>query len=213
MNLDLLKEKVGEFLSKDSSGHDYSHAERVLNHALAIQKIEGGDLTVISCAALVHDICRPWEKETGKLHFGPEALEIIKKVLQESQIQEEVIPQILDVVAKHDIYDWSDKEEKSVELKIIQDADNLDALGAIGIARCFAFGGANGLDIYRSGENLKFDKDFEEDPNYRTTSIAHFYDKLLKLKDNMNTETGKKLVKPKHKFMESFLEQFFEEWN
>jgi uncharacterized protein len=101
---------------------------------------------------------------------------------------------------------------KSIELQVLQDADNLDALGAVGIARTFAFGGANDLAIYNPGENLHFDKDFIEDPSHRTSTIAHFYEKLLKLKENMNTKTGKKLARQRHKIMEDFLDQFFAEW-
>jgi uncharacterized protein len=98
-------------------------------------------------------------------------------------------------------------------LKIVQDADDLDAIGAIGIARTFAFGGANSTPIYIPGENLNFTKDFVDNPNCRTSTIAHFYDKLLKLKQNMNTKTGIRLAKKRNKVMENFLKQFFDEWN
>ena len=103
---------------------------------------------------------------------------------------------------------------KSIELQIIQDADNLDAIGAIGIARTFAFGGVHNVQMYFPGENLKFNNDFVENPqNLNTSTIAHFYEKLLKLKDNMNTKTAKQIAQKRHQFMEDFLQQFFEEWN
>lgn len=208
-----LADQVKVFLEKESSGHDFYHAERVFNNALYIQKYEGGDRYVIGVSALVHDICRPWEKETGKSHFGPEALEIVKGVLEKSDISGVMIDPILEVVSLHDIYDWTEKmKDKSIELQIIQDADNLDAIGAIGIARTFAFGGSHGLSMYNPGENLTFDKDFIEDPNHRTSTIAHFYDKLLKLKENMNTPTGKRLGDQRHKIMTDFLDEFFAEW-
>lgn len=209
-----LKKEVQHFLSQESSGHDYHHAVRVYNNAHTLQSQEGGDLEIIGAAALVHDICRPWEKKTGKLHFGPEALEIIKNVLIKANISANKIESVLEVVAYHDIYDWSEKiEKKSIELQIVQDADNLDAIGAMGIARTFAFGGAYGLSLYNPGENLDFDTDFVENPNNRKSSIAHFYEKLLRLKENMNTKTGRKLAKKRHDFMENFLTQFFNEWN
>lgn len=209
-----LAEEVKKFLEHESSGHDFYHAERVFKNALYIQKHEGGDEFVIGAAALVHDICRPWEKKTGKSHFGPEALQIIDAVLQKVSISEDQRQAILAVVAEHDIYDWTEKNEtKSLELKVVQDADNLDAIGAIGIARTFAFGGAHGLALYNPGENLDFEKDFVEDPNHRTSTIAHFYEKLLKLVKNMNTDTGKRLGSERQKVMEDFLDQFFKEWN
>jgi uncharacterized protein len=215
MNNDFTKlsNQVKIFLEEESSGHDFYHSERVLNVALHIQKKEGGDKYVIGAAALVHDICRPWEKKTGKSHFGEEALEIIKGVLEKSEVSEDKIPDILKVVSLHDIYDWTEKlENKSLELQIVQDADNLDAIGAIGVARTFAFGGSHGISIYNPGENLDFEKDFIEDPNHKTSTIAHFYEKLLKLKDNMNTKTGRELAEHRHKVMTDFLDEFFAEW-
>lgn len=210
---DELKVLVRNFLEKDASGHDYYHAERVFNSALTLQAKEGGNLTVIGCAALTHDICRPWEKKTGKVHYGDEALAIIRKVLQETSMSVSDIEATLEVIKYHDIYDWTTKmENKSLELQVVQDADNLDAVGALGIARTFAFGGAHGLDMYIPGENLNFSEDFIEDPSRRKSSIAHFYEKLLKLTENMNTQTGLKLAQGRHLVMERFLEDFFDEW-
>ena len=208
-----LAKEVKRFLKGESSGHDFYHAERVFNNARYIQKQEGGDSIVVGAASLIHDICRPWEKKTGKLHFGKEALEIIKGVLQRSGIEDGKIQPILNVVELHDIYDWTNRiENKSTELQIVQDADNLDAIGAIGIGRTFAFGGAYGRQMYIPGENLTFTKDFVEDPDKRTSTIAHFHEKLLKLEKNMNTKTGIKLAKQRHKVIEDFLKQFFNEW-
>lgn len=212
-NFDPLITQIKKFLENESSGHDFYHVERVFKNALHIQKSEGGDFFIIGASALVHDVCRPWEKQTGKLHFGDEALMIIDKILEESKITPDQRKLVLDIVAKHDIYDWSNKDfTKSIELQVVQDADNLDAIGAIGIARTFAFGGANGLSLYSPGEKLDFTRDFVEDPNHRTSTIAHIYEKLLKLSKNMNTTTGKKLGQQRHKIMESFLKEFFNEW-
>lgn len=206
-------DRVHEYLNKEPSGHDFHHAVRVLNNALHIyEKEHKGDRHVIGVAALVHDICRPWEKKTGKSHFGPEALEIIASVLTDAGENDIVIAQVLDIVRLHDVYDWSNPQDKTVELKIVQDADNLDAIGAIGIARTFAFAGAHNCDMYIPGEDLEFRDDFVEDPNHRTSIIAHFYEKLLKLKDNMNTETGKSIAEGRHKIMVEYLDQFMNEW-
>lgn len=206
--------KVRSVLEAESSGHDYYHAERVLNNALYIQEKEcSGDRYIIGVSALIHDVCRPWEKETGKSHFGDEALERIRQMLIEINENEETITSVLEVVRLHDVYDWDNPQEKSIDLQIMQDADNLDAIGALGIARTFAFGGAHGLNMYIPGENHNFDKEFVEDPKHRTSTIAHFYEKLLKLHENMNTDTGKKLGEIRHNRMTKFLDDFFEEWN
>lgn len=208
-----LSSEAQRFLESESSGHDFPHAVRVFNNAMYIRGREGGDPDVVGAGALVHDICRPWEKKTGKSHFGEEALGIIKEMLERASFEASKIPAVLEVVRLHDIYDWTDKiKGKSIELKVVQDADNLDAMGAIGIARAFAFGGANGLSMYNPGEDLTFTKDYVDDPKKRTSTIAHFYEKLLKLRENMNTETGKKLADRKQKIMEDFLKQFFDEW-
>jgi len=210
---DSVRQIVKDFLARDSSGHNIDHSDRVFNLAMKIQEKEGGDKVVIGVAALVHDLCRPWEKETGKVHFGPEALLIIRQELSKVNLSSKTLEQILDVVAKHDLYDWTDKDNtKSIELKIVQDADNLDAIGAIGIARTFTFGGANGLNMYNKGENLEFSSDFVEDTSHRTSTIAHFYEKLFKLKQNMNTKTGLEIANERHEFMRKFVEKFFSEW-
>jgi len=208
-----LARDVENFLEDESSGHDFYHAERVFNNALYIQEYEGGDIAVIGSAALVHDIYRPWEKKTGKPHFGKEALEMIRLVVEKSGLDRDKVQSVLRVVELHDIYDWTEKiKDKSIELQVVQDADNLDAIGAIGIARAFAFGGAYGLQMYSPGENLTFIKDFVDDPSHQTSAIAHFYEKLLRLKGNMNTKTGLRLAEKRHKIMEDFLRQFFGEW-
>jgi uncharacterized protein len=212
-NFEKLHQQVEQYLQQESSGHDIYHADRVFNSALYIQSHEGGDEYIIGAAAIVHDICRPWEKKTGKSHFSPEALQIIRQVLTNSQVNLDKIEPVLEVVKRHDIYDWSDESsQKSIELQIVQDADNLDAIGAIGIARTFAFGGAHGSVMYYPGENLDFTNDFVEDPRHKTSTIAHFYEKLLKLKDHMNTGTGRRIAESRHQVMVDFLDQFFSEW-
>lgn len=209
-----VKTIVKEFLSQDSSGHDVSHAERVFNIAMTIHEKEGGDKEIIGIASLVHDICRPWEKQTGKSHFGDEALEIIRNELLKIKTEESVITKVLDIVAEHDLYDWTIKNDnKSIELKIVQDADNLDAIGAIGIGRTFAFGGSHGRAMYSPGEDLNVTEDYIDTIHNNTTTIKHFYEKLFKLSENMNTEAGKSMAHERHNFMVKFVDQFIAEWN
>jgi uncharacterized protein len=212
MNLDKLKSKLESFFELDNTGHDIHHALRVLYLAEKLQKSHGGNIDVIQISALVHDMYRPWEKRTGKSHFSEEALDMIQKFLLELAIRSNTIEQVIDVVRYHDVYDDERIPDKSIELQIIQDADNLDAMGAIGIARTFMFGGAYGLPMYIPGENLEFDKPFEDTPTHKTSTVAHFYEKLLKLRDQMNTNKGKEIAEKRHKFMEKFLKEFFNEW-
>lgn len=160
----------------------------------------------------MHDVLRPWEKQTGKSHFWKEALEIIWWLLEEVGVQEEKFSAILEVIAHHDQYDWSTWNEKSIELQIVQDADNLEAMGAIGIARCLMYGWAHNCPLWIPGENLDFSHDYIEDGT-NTTTVAHFYEKLLRLKDNMNTQYWKKLAQERHEFMEEFLQRLFDEWS
>jgi len=209
-----LKQQVKTFLEKDWSWHDYRHAERVFVNACKLQQQEWWDLLVIGSAALVHDMCRPREKQTWKSHFWDEALVIIRWVL-ESIIwyTDDQIRSILNIVSLHDIYDRSNPTDKNIELKVVQDADNLDAIWALWIARTFAFWWSHGLSIYIPWEDLSYEEDFEEIPWKYTTTISHFYEKLLKISKHMNTLYGKELAKQRHQFMEVFLSKFFDERN
>jgi len=208
-----VKKIMIEFLEEDSSGHDAYHAERVFNNALNIHKTEGGNELVIGVSALMHDLLRPWEKKTGKSHFGEEALDIIRKELKPIDLSAEDEDMIINVIAKHDLYDWTEKDNsKSIELQIVQDADRLDAIGAIGIGRTFRFGGAYNNPMYVPGENLDFVGDYKEEVS-KPSTIGHFYEKLLKLKDNMNTQTGKNIANERHDFMLQFVDRFLKEWN
>jgi len=202
------------FLSQDNTGHDVLHAYRVYHSALRLAEREGGDLMVIGCSALVHDICRPWEKEVKKSHFGAEALEIIREFLKSVQLPANKIPLILDVVAQHDIFDVTKLSNDTLELKILQDADRLDAMGAVGIARVCQIGGAFNDSLYYPGEDFAslWSGQFEENVKRPHPSIiGHFFEKLLKLKDGMRTETGKQWAEVRHQRMVTFVEDFIAE--
>ena len=212
--LNLLAERVRVYLERSHCGHDFYHAKRVAAIARDLIQFSATPVNqlVILAAAYSHDLCRPFEKETGKSHFGQEALTIIDRELELSNFNSSEREQILEVIRYHDIYDYSLIPKLSPELKIHQDADRLDAIGAIGIARTFAFGGANGLPLFIPGQSLEFPDTFVESPEHRTSTIAHFYEKLLKLKEQMHTERGRQIATNRHKLMEDFLEQFFKEW-
>ena len=194
---DFAKESTKEF----DSGHDWWHLHRVRNLALYLQKEEKkGDRFIIEVAALLHDIDDKKFRTEGKTG----ASEIISTLLQQCGLEEDIINEVI-LVNRHISFSFKEIQvEKSWELLIVQDADRLDAIGAIGIARAFNYGGFRNNPIYIPGET-----DSENLPS----TIGHFYEKLLKLKDLMNTQTGRKLAEKRHLYLEQFLDQFYEEWN
>lgn len=207
-----LEKEIKKDFSKEGSGHDIYHLKRVLNLALLLQKEEGGDKLVIAVAAFLHDLHRIMEKETGKFRTPKDSLPKIKKLLDKIKLSNEQINKILHCVEFHEEYGFSKKGKtvSDIETLVIQDADNLDAIGAIGIGRTFAFGGAHSVNMWVPESPFKR-KYFNENKKDVST-IHHFYSKLLKLKDNMNTKTGRNLANKRHKFMELFLKEFFDEW-
>ena len=218
MSLDYIKkleEQVRILFHLESSGHDIHHLTRVLNLALHIHQKEGGDAIVIAISSFLHDIHRIVQKEAG-FYCSPKdsltkVIEIIKKTdLTLSNIQ---LSKVLHCIEFHEEYSFSEsgKTVNDIETLILQDADNLDAIGAIGIARAFSFGGANQMPMWEP--KLPFDRKTFDESQSDPTSIHHFKSKLLKLKDNMNTKTAKEIALKRHAYMERFLEEFFAEWN
>jgi uncharacterized protein len=213
-NLEKLKSQARSFLDTESCGHDFLHCLRVANLAdiIASSDFPNTNREILLGAAIVHDLCRPWERRTGKSHFCDEALQIIDGELEKAGFAIDSRHAILEIVRWHDVYDPTRIPSFSPELQIHQDADRLDAIGAIGIARTFSFGGANNLPMYIPGENLDFDGYFIEAPDHRTSIIAHFHEKLLKLHDQMHTPMGKSLASVRHRRMKQFIADFFDEW-
>ncbi|MBI2051487.1 HD domain-containing protein [Candidatus Roizmanbacteria bacterium] len=208
--LQATRRHVRGLLSGEPTGHDWWHIERVTRLSKRIAQKEGGDLFVIELAALLHDIA-DW-----KFHGGDETVGAKKarEWLQKLQIDEATISDVESII-QNISYKATTKASKmkTKEGIIVQDADRLDAIGATGIARAFAFGGHVGIEIYNPAiKPKKFEsfKDLKKIIN-KTTTINHFYEKLLLLKDKMNTKTGKKLAKERHKFMEQYLKQFYKE--
>lgn len=210
--IEQLRNEIKELFRSESSGHDFYHIERVLNLALHIQEKEGGDKLVVAVAAFLHDIHRIIQNETGKFCFPKDSLPKIKEILAKIDISREKLDKILYCIEFHEEYSFSEKGKtvKDIETLIVQDADNLDALGAVGIGRAFYYGGANNVPMWIP--EIPFDrKTFDEDIK-DVSEIHHFHSKLLKLKDNMNTKTAKKMAEHRHKFLEDFIEEFFKEW-
>jgi uncharacterized protein len=210
-------EFVKATLKNAEGGHDWFHIERVLNNAKLIAKGEHVDDFVVILGALLHDIADSKFQE-GDETVGPKkAAGFLLSLNVDSAIIEHVIKIIENISFKSSLNEenGSKKEKRftSKELEIIQDADRLDAIGAIGIARCFNYGGFKNREIYNPEIAPKLNMSKEEYKNSTAPSINHFYEKLLLLKDKMNTKTGKRLAVDRNAFMEHYLKQFYAEWN
>lgn len=196
-------------LGKDSSGHDWHHIDRVRKNARLIwDKEQKGDWFIIEMAALLHDI--PDEKLNDTEEAGWAKLD---SFLSGLKLESELVNKIKDCIETVSFKGGRVIELNSIEAEIVQDADRLDALGAIGIARTFAFGGKKGHPVFDPEISAREEMTLAEYRSGKSSSVNHFYEKLLKLKDKMNTKHAKKLAEERHNFMESFLEQFYSEWN
>ncbi|WP_408026019.1 HD domain-containing protein [Tenacibaculum litoreum] len=203
-------EFVKETLQGAEGGHDFFHIERVYKNALLIAKNENVDEFVVSLGALLHDIA------DSKFYDGDETVgpKKARAFLMNQQVSEDTIVHIENIINNISFKGGNFKQSfTSPELNVIQDADRLDAIGAVGVARCFNYGGFKNRELYNPEipPNLKMTK--EEYKKSTAPTINHFYEKLLLLKDKMNTTTGKKIAEQRHAYMEGFLDQFYKEWN
>lgn len=211
--LKALGQKVKSLFQSESSGHDIYHLRRVLSLALHLQEKEGGDRLVIAVSAFLHDVHRIIQKEFDQYCTPKDSLPKVREILVSVNVPADKIPTILHCIEFHEEYTFSagGKSTSDIETMIVQDADNLDAMGAIGIARGFAYGGANQIPIWLP--DLPFNREVFDESEDDPSEIHHFYSKLLRLKDTMNTETAKQMALERHRFTESFLEEFFAEWD
>ena len=201
---------VKKELSDAESGHDWWHIFRVWKLAERIAREEKADIFVVILGALLHDIA------DAKFHHGDETIgpKKAKDFLLSQDLSQEIISKILNIIRFVSFKNRNEKpDDNSLELKIVQDADRLDAMGAIGIARAFSYGGYKNREMYNPGipPNLGMSK--EEYKKSTSTTINHFYEKLLLLKELIHTKTGKQLAAERHRFMEQFLEEFYAEWD
>ncbi len=201
----LVKEKLGE----DSTGHDYFHIMRVRALAVRLAIEEGADAYVVELAALLHDIA-DWKFHDGDLDAGPKvASEWLKSLDEKPETVEKVA-----VIIKEVSYKGAGVKTtpSSIEGKVVQDADRLDALGAIGIARTFAYGGKFERPMYDPDQPPVMHQTFEEYKGSRGTTLNHFYEKILLLKERLNTDAARALAEERHKYVEDFVERFLSEW-
>jgi uncharacterized protein len=203
---------VKKELKNAEGGHDWFHVARVFKNTLLISKDEKVAIFVVSLAALLHDIADP------KFYNGDETVgpKVATTFLKEQKVDTVIITHVINIIKHISFKNSFDKEAKkftSKELEVVQDADRLDAIGAIGIARCFNYGGFKNRGLYDPEiiPNLNMTK--EQYKNSDTPTLNHFYEKLLLLKDQMNTASGKKIAAQRHAFMETYLLQFYNEWD
>lgn len=200
---------VRDLLAGDSSGHDWFHIERVLNTALTIAREEGADLFLVELAALLHDVA-DWKFAGGDHEAGPRAA---RQWLESIGVEASAVDHVCWIIAGLSFKGAGVATPmQTLEGQIVQDADRLDALGAIGIARTFAYGGHKGQAMHDPAIPPQMHASFEAYKTNVGTTINHFYEKLLLLKERMNTATGKRLAEERHAFMERYLDQFFAEW-
>ena len=200
-------EKAKETFQNDYSGHDFWHTIRVYNVAKTIAEKEKCDLEIVCLAALLHDF------DDAKITNSTIKLENATKWLNENNYPQDRINWIKDIINNISFKGVDTKVPKTIEGRIVQDADRLDAIGAIGIARTFAYGGSKGREMWNPNEHYIENMNEEEYRKNKGNTINHFYEKLLKLKDMMNTDTAKEIAENRHHYMELFLDEFYAEWN
>ncbi|HLV14492.1 MAG TPA: HD domain-containing protein [Xanthomarina sp.] len=200
---------VKETLKNAEGGHDWFHILRVFNNAKLISKNEEVDEFVVSLGSLLHDIADSKFTE-GDETVGPR---IAREFLESIQVDETVIHHVILIIENISFKGGNEAQKfKSPELDVIQDADRLDALGAIGIARTFNYGGFKNRALYNPEIKPQLQMSKEEYKTSTAPTLNHFYEKLLLLKDRMNTKTGKQIAEKRHEFMVQYLDQFYAEW-
>jgi uncharacterized protein len=201
---------VKSTLENAEGGHDWFHIERVYRNALLIADGEVCDITVVKLGALLHDIA------DSKFHDGDETVgpKMAREFLESHNVDIATIQHVINIIENISFKGGNtEKTFSSIELNIVQDADRLDAIGAIGIARTFNYGGFKNRPLYNPNIAPKLKMSKEEYKNSQAPTLNHFYEKLLLLKDKMNTKTGKQIAQERHRYMEGFLSQFYAEWD
>ena len=202
---DRAKAFASDIFRNDSSGHDIYHTLRVHDLAVTICKEEGGDMDVVRLSALLHDV------DDRKL-FGDNGYRNARSFMDSESVDPVTQDRIVRIIGQISFKGKDSVEPDTLEGRIVQDSDRMDAIGAIGIARAFAYGGSKGRAIYIPGDGPKKDMSEEEYFANQGTSVNHFYEKLLLLKDMMNTPTAKRMAQARHDFMVGYLDEFYSEW-
>ncbi|EKD33175.1 MAG: hypothetical protein ACD_76C00077G0001 [uncultured bacterium] len=205
-----IADEVKNKFDGDGTGHDWWHILRVWNTAKRICESEGGDIFIVELGALLHDIA-DWKFNNNDDTVGSK---VAKEILERYSIPQDVIVKVCEIIDHVSFKGAGVKNEmESLEGKIVQDADRLDAIGAIGIARAFVYGGYKGQPMHIPDHAPITHRTKEEYFNSAGTAINHFYEKLLLLKNRMNTNTAKQMADERHKFMQEYLDRFYKEWD
>lgn len=212
--IEKIKPYIIELFKNDSSGHDISHLIRTMNIAVNICEKENGDKLIVGISAFLHDIHRIMQNETGKFISPKDSLPKVREILSNTDLSEDIINKICYCIEYHENYNWNGNNVNDINTLILQDADNLDAIGAIGIGRTFLYCGAHNIPMYDEKIPLNLNDDYLEieggdDPS----TIHHFYHKLFKLASNMNTKTAKEQAIARTEFMKKFVTEFLDEWH
>lgn len=193
------RNEVKKIYEQFDASHDWQHIERVMKNAKTILQQETADAVIVELAVLLHDVSDPKYKKPDE--------DLERDILDRLELSDTQRHKIQQVIESVSFKGGNGKPATSIEAKIVQDADRLDAIGAIGIARAFAYGGAKGRKLYDWNEKARTEMTEYEYREAQTSSVTHFYEKLLLLKDQMTTETGKQMAEERHEFMLSFLKQ------
>lgn len=208
--IDWLLDQLKVYFESEATGHDYWHALRVYKTALAIGEKEGGEVRIIQAAALLHDVA-DWKLDKDKQEKGRTKIKQWLSALDYTVDEQKKVHEIMDNMS----YKGGTNKDKvlSLEGQIVQDADRLDAIGAIGVARTFAYGGAKGRPMHNPDLEPADFEDFEAYKKHEGATVNHFYEKLFKLKELMNTRSGRVMAESRDAFMHAFLDQFYAEWD
>lgn len=201
---------VKETLAEAEGGHDWWHIYRVWKNAKNIAKTEKTELLIVELGALLHDIADP------KFHHGDEDIgpRKAREFLNSLGVKKEIVTHVENIISNISFKGGNSIQNfRSPELDVVQDADRLDAIGAIGIARTFHYGGYRNREIYNPAIKPNLNMTKAEYKSSKAPTINHFYEKLLLLKNRMNTKAGKDLAEHRHRYMEQFLEEFYQEWD
>ncbi|MGP4042445.1 HD domain-containing protein [Gracilibacillus sp. D59] len=198
------EDMVREKLLGEGSGHDWYHIERVTTTAKKLADQENANLFVVTLAALLHDLADDKVVESEEI-----GLKAIQEWLGQHGVEKQDVRHILSIIKNMSFKGGNGKKLETIEGQVVQDADRLDAIGAVGIARCFVYAGKKGQPMYNPDLEVREEMSIDEYRKGKSSAIHHFYEKLLKLKDLMNTRAGYQLAQERHQFMEQFLEVFY----
>lgn len=201
---------VSEVMADDSSGHDWWHVYRVWKMAIRLATATEANIVVVELGALLHDIA-DWKLNDGDLEIGPR---VAREWLESHNTDPEIIDQVSNIVAGGSFIGAGVPDKAySLESQIVQDADRLDALGAVGVGRAFAFGGAHHRLMYDPAIKPAYHESFESYKSSASPTINHFYEKLFLLKDRMHTAIGREIAEERHQYMVDFIDRFYKEWH